>query len=80
MSLLTIAAGFRIEDFGRPADPMALKWQGLPAHPADLLAAGKLITHSVRSWRELEERQIRDIFAAARRPSNRQPLAQRTWR
>jgi glycosyltransferase involved in cell wall biosynthesis len=73
MSLLTIAAGFRLADFGRPGDPMALKWHGLPAHPAGLLADGKLITHSVRSWRELDERQIRDIFAAARTQSDSQP-------
>jgi hypothetical protein len=66
MSLLTAAAGFRIGDFGGPADPLALKWQGLPAHPTDLLTAGKLVTHSVRSWQKLSERQIRDIFAQAR--------------
>ena len=33
MSLLAVAAGYRIADFGRPEDPMALKWRGLPAHP-----------------------------------------------
>jgi glycosyltransferase involved in cell wall biosynthesis len=66
MSLLTVAAGFRIADFGGPGDPMALKWRGLPAHPAELLADGKLITHSVRSWGDLSERQIRSIFAEAR--------------
>lgn len=66
MALLTIAAGYRLADFGGPADPLALKWQGLPAHPADMLAKGKLVTHSVRSWCELDERQIRHIFAAAR--------------
>jgi glycosyltransferase involved in cell wall biosynthesis len=66
MSLLTVAAGFRIADFGGPGDPLALKWRGLPAHPAELLADGKLITHSVRSWHDLNERQIRSIFAEAR--------------
>jgi len=66
MALLTSAAGYRIGDFGGPADPLALKWQGLPAHPSDLLASGKLITHSVRSWHDLSERQIRGIFADAR--------------
>ena len=39
-TLLTIAAGFRIGDFGGPADPLALRWRGLPAHPAELLAGG----------------------------------------
>jgi hypothetical protein len=66
MALLTIAAGYRIGDFGGPADPLALKWRGLPAHPSELLAAGKLITHSVRSWGDLTEGQIRSAFAEAR--------------
>ena len=34
MALLTRAAGYRIVDFGGPADPMALRWRGLPARPA----------------------------------------------
>jgi hypothetical protein len=66
MSLLTVAAGYRITDFGGPSGPLALKWRGLPAHPADLLANGKLVTHSVRSWGDLSEKEIRGIFAAAR--------------
>jgi hypothetical protein len=70
MALLTVAAGFSIGDFGGPADPLALKWRGLPAHPADLLTAGKLVTHSVRSWQDLSERQIRDIFAEVRNENN----------
>jgi hypothetical protein len=66
MALLTVAAGYRIADFGGPMDPLALKWQGLPAHPTDLLAAGKLVTHSVRYWQDLDEQQIRGIFAETR--------------
>jgi hypothetical protein len=66
MSLLTVAAGFRIGDFGGPGDPLALKWRGLPAQPSELLANGKLVTHSVRSWGQLTEAQIRSAFAEAR--------------
>ncbi len=66
MALLTVAAGYRIGDFGGPADPLALRWRGLPEHPSELLAAGKLITHSVRSWGDLTEPQIRSAFADAR--------------
>jgi hypothetical protein len=66
MSLMTVAAGYKLADFGGPADPLAVRWRGLPAHPADLLAQGKLVTHSVRSWGGLTERQIRTIFAEAR--------------
>jgi hypothetical protein len=73
-SLLTVAAGYQIADFGGPSDPLALRWQGLPAHPADLLAAGKLATHSVRFWQDLGERQIRDIFARARSRDHDSPI------
>jgi hypothetical protein len=66
ISMLTVAAGFRIADFGGPEGPIAVTWRGLPAHPADLLAKGKLVTHSVRSWGTLTEQQIRALFAAAR--------------
>ena len=66
MTLLTKAAGYGVGDFGSPDDPMALKWRGLPADPHELLASGKLVTHSVRSWGQLNEQQIRSIFAEAR--------------
>jgi hypothetical protein len=67
-SMLTVAAGYQIGDFSGPDDPMAVKWVGLPAHPADLLARGKLVTHSVRSCGDLGQAEIRAIFAAARVP------------
>lgn len=66
MGLLAVAAGYRMTDFGGPADPMALRWRGLPAHPAELLANKKLVTHSVRSWDTMTEDEIRGIFRAAR--------------
>lgn len=66
MGLLAVAAGYRNADFGRPADPIAMRWRGLPAHPDDLLAKGKLLTHSVRFWGDLREPEIRSIFRAAR--------------
>jgi hypothetical protein len=71
MSMLTIAAGYRLADFGGKSQPMALTWRGLPAHPSDLLACGKLLTHSVRSWEDLAEVEIRGIFAAARQQTSR---------
>jgi hypothetical protein len=64
--LLTAAAGYRMGDFSGPDDPLAVRWLGLPAAPADLLAAGKLITHSVRSWEGMREDEIRAFFAAHR--------------
>lgn len=66
MGLITVAAGYRIADFGRSEDPLSMKWRGLPAHPDDLLAQEKLLTHSVRYWRDLKEPDIRRIFRDAR--------------
>lgn len=67
MGLLTVAAGYRIADFGGPGDPAAMRWRGLPAHPHDLLANHKLLTHSVRFWGCLKEAEIRRIFQEARK-------------
>jgi hypothetical protein len=66
MGLLAVAAGYRIADFGGPDDPVAERWRGLPDHPAELLARGKLLTHSVRFWADLKEPEIRRIFREAR--------------
>jgi hypothetical protein len=67
MALLTYAAGYHIADFGGPEDPLALRWRGLPAHPEELLAKRKLVTHSVRFWGNLTENDIRRIFKEARK-------------
>ncbi len=64
--LLTLAAGYRLADFSGPADPLAVRWLGLPAAPAELLATGKIITHSVRFWGDMREGEIREFFAARR--------------
>jgi hypothetical protein len=66
MSLITRAAGYRLADLGGPQGPLAVKWQGLSAHPADLLASRKLVVHSVRSWQDLSEAEIRRTFQQAR--------------
>jgi len=65
-ALLTAAAGFGLGDFGGPGDPLALRWRGLPAHPDALLAAGVAVTHSVRSFGDLDEAAVRSRFARAR--------------
>lgn len=64
--LLTVAAGFRIGDFGGPDQPLSLRWKGLPKAPADLVREGKLITHSVRYWQDMREPEIRRYFAERR--------------
>lgn len=64
--LITVAAGYHTGDFSGPQDPLALRWKGLPAAPAELLAKGKLVTHSVRYWGDMRETEIREYFAAVR--------------
>jgi hypothetical protein len=64
--LITVAAGYEMGDFSGPEDPMAVRWKGLPAAPEELLKAGKLVTHSVRSWEGMGECEIRKYFADAR--------------
>ena len=49
---------------------MAVQWKGLPSAPEDLLRAEKLVTHSVRSWGEMSEQEIRGYFATVRGNSN----------
>lgn len=66
-ALMTMAAGFRIGDFGRPGDPLALRWKGLPAHPDALLDGPALVTHSVRGYGDLDEAAVRERFRRARR-------------
>ncbi|GAA2030247.1 glycosyltransferase [Pseudokineococcus marinus] len=77
MGLGVRAAGLTIGDFGRPGDPIAVRWKGLPAAPADLLARGVAVTHSVRSYEGatgafeedvvMGEEEIRSAFRRARR-------------
>lgn len=76
MALVAAACGYRLGEFGRPGDPLALRWIGLPAHPRDVWASGAAVTHSVRSWsssslgdtsgEDLDEGEIRAWFAALR--------------
>jgi hypothetical protein len=64
--LMAVAAGFQIGDFGGPDDPFALRWKGLPCSPEELLSRSKLVTHSVRSWADMDERALRRAFAEHR--------------
>jgi hypothetical protein len=66
LALVTVAAGFRLADFGDPDGPLAVRMYTLPDHPAELLAAGKVVVHSVRSWQDLTEPDIREFFAKSR--------------
>ena len=65
-SLMTVSAGYRIEDFATGDKPLGLKWKGLPDSPARLIERGKKIVHSVRSWEDMDEAEIRAVFRAQR--------------
>ena len=69
--LALVAAGFKLGDLGRREDgPLfGAKHVGLPASPADLIAEGKCLVHSVRSWGYMDEAQIRAEFRSARSDS-----------
>lgn len=70
-SLALVAAGFKLGELGRREDgPLfGAKHVGLPASPADLIAEGKCLVHSVRSWGHMDEAQIRAEFRSARSDS-----------
>lgn len=65
-SLLTTAVGFRLGDLASGDLPLGTTWKGLPASPEVLLARGKKIVHSTRSWQDMNEDQIRACFRKAR--------------
>ena len=60
--LLTIASGYKLHDIGGPNGLIDVTWRGLPRHPMDILQSGVYVTHSVRSFQELDEHAIRSFF------------------
>jgi GT2 family glycosyltransferase len=62
------ALGWELGEFGSDFDdlPMYARHKGLAAHPNDILAKGKALVHSTKSWGDLDEPAIREIFRAAR--------------
>ncbi len=67
LALTTRAAGFTIAEFGDHDGPFAVTWKGLPASPPELAVSGALVVHSVRSWKDWTEREIRSFFRDQRR-------------
>lgn len=65
LSLLTQAAGFELHEFAASNQPFALAWRGLPMPPAQVLAQGKKVVHSVKL--EPADLSLRTIFARDRR-------------
>lgn len=67
------AVGYHLGEFGNKFDdlPMGVDWRSLPAEPAELIARGKSIIHSTKSYGSLDESQIRAEFRQARTGSGR---------
>ncbi|TCU06819.1 hypothetical protein [Rhizobium sullae] len=64
--MLLVAAGFHAADFAGPGQPLGLAWQGLPAAPEALVALDKKIVHSVKSYKDASQDDIRREFAGFR--------------
>jgi len=67
LSLATRASGYTIAELGGRDGPFAVTWKGLPASPPELTASGALVVHSVRSWKDWTETEIRSFFRDRRR-------------
>ncbi len=70
LGLATYAAGFRIGEFSRPGDPLAVVWRGLAESPDALVARGVAGIHSVRSAPGWDHAAIRAYFAERRQQHN----------
>lgn len=65
--ILTKAVGMELGDFVTGNYPMCIAWKGLPVHPRILLSMKKKITHSTKSYLNMSEQDIREIFSNARK-------------
>ena len=54
-------------ELGGRDGPLAVTWRGLPASPPQLAASGAIAVHSVRSWKDWTESEIRSFFRDRRR-------------
>ena len=68
-SLFTRATGYELGDFATGGYPLGISWIGLPCSPEELIKRKKKITHSVRSWKDMDETAIRSFFAKQRAKS-----------
>jgi hypothetical protein len=66
IGLAVRAVGLRTADFASGSKPLGLRWQGLPATPAELLSQRKLVVHSVKSHGEMDGAAVRAQFRARR--------------
>ncbi len=70
LGLMIFASGFSVGEIGGPGGLISVKWIGLPAHPNFLLKQEVFIVHSVRSFENLTELEIRVQFQKSRNQFN----------
>ena len=66
MGLAVRAVGLLTADFATGRKPFGMRWQGLPGTPAELVAQGKLVVHSVKSHGDVDGEEVRAWFRARR--------------
>lgn len=71
MGMYTRAVGLRSANYVRPGEVFGVRYQGLPALPADLLARGYAVIHSVKNDPRMGEAEIRAFFRRQRHHGSR---------
>lgn len=71
LGLAVRAVGRRFGDFATGDLPVAVAWHGLPDTPQSLVAAGKAVVHSVKTWQDQDGDTTRAWFRHRRGPSPR---------
>lgn len=62
VSLIAKAYGFEFGDLASGRLPFGCAWLTMPASPEQLHRDGKKIIHSTRSWKDINEKQVRAYF------------------
>jgi hypothetical protein len=66
IGMYAFATGLRLYDFSNDREPFGIRWRGLPFPPAELVARGYALIHSVKQDDRYTEADIRAFFAEQR--------------
>ena len=75
ISFCTQSLGYSLKDFSQPGELFAVRYQGLPASPAELVTARRSLIHSVKDFGTFKERDTRSYFRERRTGAAVQSLA-----